>query len=245
MQCEEKRRKMFEKDLWKKLLAEFVGAFVLVLAVVFPGVALRDAGLGAFLFIMFTAGIGYSIVVWMFRDISGAHANPVVTFANVLLRKTTIVTGLLYWVAQLAGSVVAALYTAATFKVDGTLSSFMGYAVASPTPGYKDIQIALAEAAAVFVLVSVVLAVAQVKEKVSAGLAIGFAMLVAIVMSAPISGGALNPAREFGVLFMTKGVFKDTYLWFYLVAPLVGSAVAALVHLVMNEKISLKIASKS
>lgn len=236
---------MFEKDLWKKLLAEFVGAFVLVLAVVFPGVALRDAGLGAFLFIMFTAGFGYAVVIWMFRDISGAHANPVVTFAQVLLRKTSVVTGLLYWVAQLAGSVVAALYTAATFKVDGTLTSFMTYAAATPTPGYKDIQIALAEAAGVFVLVSVVLALSQVKDKVLAGLAVGFTMLVAIVMSAPISGGALNPAREFGVLFMTKGVFKDTYLWFFLVAPLVGSAVAALIHLLLNEKVTIKLSRKS
>ena len=236
---------MFEKDLWKKLLAEFVGAFVLVLAVAFPGVALRDAGLGAFLFIMFTAGLGYAVVIWMFRDISGAHANPVVTFASMVLRRTSLITGVFYMVAQLAGSVVAALYTVATFKVEGSLSSFMGYAVASPTPGYKDLQVALAEALGVFVLVSVVLAVSAVKDKVLAGLAIGFALLVAVVMSAPVSGGALNPAREFGALFMTKGVFKDTYLWFYLVAPLVGSAVAALVHLLLNEKVSLKVSRKS
>src|SRR5437879_5895042 len=101
---------MFESGLGKKLVAEFLGAFILTASVVFPAIALRDAGLGAFLFIMFTAGMGLALATWLFRDISGAHVNPAVTFAMMVTRKTAVVTGVLYWIVQMAGALGAALY---------------------------------------------------------------------------------------------------------------------------------------
>ncbi len=232
---------MWEKDLWKKLVAEFVGAFILTSAIIFPSVALRDAGLGAFLFIMFTAAMGMAMVVWLFRDISGGHANPAVTFAMMIMRKMPVLTGVLYWVAQLLGATASAFYVKGTFKLDSGAAADLGnFGMALPTPGYKDFQIVMAEALAAFILVAVVLAVGAVKDRVSAGLAIGGALLVAVVMSAPISGGAVNPAREFGPVLVANG-FKDVYLWYYLVGPFVGALVAVLVHILLNEQVRFRV----
>lgn len=226
---------MIEKGTGRKLLAEFVGTFLLACAVLFPGIALRDAGLGAFLFIMFTAGLGLAIVTWLFRDVSGAHVNPAVTFAAMLTRQVSILMGVLYWVAQLAGGIAAAYYARGTFKLDtGSASELANYGMAVPTPGYKDAQIMMAEAIGVFILVLVVLAVSQVKDKILAGLAIGAALLVAVIISAPVSGGAINPAREFGPMIVANA-FQKTYLMYYLLAPALGALAAVLVDTIIRE----------
>jgi len=233
---------MFEKGLGKKLIAEYVGTFIVTASVVFPAIALREAGLGAFLFIMFTAGLGLAVATWLFRDVSGAHVNPAVTFAMMVTRRTSVVMGVLYWIVQFAGAMGAALYAQATFKLDSasSASDLANLGTALPTPGYHDYQIMLAEALGVFLLVSVVLAVSAVQEKVQAGLAIGFALLVGVVMTAPIAGGALNPAREFGPMF-AAGVFKSDYLWYYLVAPALGALAAAIIYLFVTDNLSLRL----
>lgn len=226
---------MIEKGTWRRLLGEFVGTFLLVCAILFPGIALRDAGLGAFLFIMFTAGLGLAIVTWLFRDVSGAHVNPAVTFAAMLTRQVSILMGVLYWIAQLAGGVAAAYYARATFRLEtGSASELANYGMAVPTAGYKDSQIMMAEAIGVFILVLVVLAVSQVKDKILAGLAIGAALLVAVIITAPVSGGAINPAREFGPMIVANALKKEYWLY-YLLAPFIGSLVAVVVDTVLRE----------
>lgn len=222
---------MFESGIGKKLVAEYLGAFILTAAVVFPAIALRNAGLGAFLFIMFTAGLGMALVTWLFRDVSGAHVNPAVTFAMMVLKKTSIVTGVLYWIVQMAGAMGAVLYAKATFMIEGSSAADLGnLGAALPTPDYQNYQVMMAEAIGVFLLVSVVLAVLHVKDKVQAGLAIGFALLIGIVMTAPISGGALNPARAFASI-IAADVYQQSHLLFYIVAPFIGALVAVIVYL--------------
>ncbi len=226
---------MFENGIWKKLLAEVVGTFILTSAIIFPSIALRDAGVGAFLFIMFTAGLGMAVVVWLFGNISGGHANPAVTFGAMITRKMTAMTGVLYWIAQLVGGILAAYYARGTFRVDtGSASELANYGTASATAGYKDAQIFMAEMLGTFILVAVVLAVMHMQDKVSKGIAIGGALLVAVVMTAPVSGGALNPAREFGPM-IASGTFKSVDLMYYLVAPFVGALIAAIVYVALSD----------
>ncbi len=226
---------MFEEGLGKKLFAEYVGAFIVTASVIFPAIALRDAGLGAFLFIMFTAGMGIAIATWLFRDVSGAQVNPAVTFAMMLTRKTSVAMGILYWIVQMAGGLGAAMFAQAGFKLDsGSAADLANFGTALPTQGYHDYQIVMMEAIGVFLLVSVVLAVSKMQDKVLAGLAIGFALLVGVVMTAPVSGGALNPAREFGPMF-AAGVFKPEYVWYYLVGPALGALVAVVVNMLTTD----------
>jgi len=221
---------MEAQPLWKRFSAEFIASFIVTVSVVFPAISLRDAGLGAFLFIMFTAALGYGLVFLLFRDVSGGHANPATTFAMMLTRQVTILTGLFYWFAQFLGAVIAAYYAKTTFRLDtGSPEELGNLGVALPTPPYKDIQIILAEALGVAIIVFVILMVMKYADKIVASMAVAGAVLVAIVMTAPISGGALNPAREFGPM-AAAGLFKDIYVWYYLIAPFIGAAVAALLY---------------
>jgi glycerol uptake facilitator protein/aquaporin Z len=43
----------------------------------------------------------------------------------------------------------------------------------------------------------------------------------------PLSGGAVNPARQLGPAVLSG---EDRFLWIYLIAPLVGAAIAGVVH---------------
>ena len=61
----------------------------------------------------------------------------------------------------------------------------------------------------------------------AAGFAIGFVLLMDILMGGALTGASMNPARTFGPALAT-GDFS--YLWMYLLGPLLGAAVAALVY---------------
>ena len=88
---------------------------------------------------------------------------------------------------------------------------------------------AAAEAAGTFVLVLAVVAVAT-DSRVPRGIAavaIGAALAVAIVISGPVSGAGVNPARAIGPMILA-GQFSDW--WAYLAAPVVGAVVAVALY---------------
>jgi aquaporin Z len=60
-----------------------------------------------------------------------------------------------------------------------------------------------------------------------AGVAIGLTLTFAILMGGPLTGASLNPARTIGPAIATSN-FSD--LWVYLVGPVLGAAVAALLY---------------
>jgi aquaporin Z len=68
------------------------------------------------------------------------------------------------------------------------------------------------------------------------GLAIGFTLAVAVFAGGPISGGAFNPAVGVGpaVFDLLAGGNSLAYIWFYLVGPLAGGALAALVFRIQS-----------
>jgi Transcription factor WhiB/Major intrinsic protein len=80
-----------------------------------------------------------------------------------------------------------------------------------------------------FVLVLVVVAVAtdsRVPRGIAA-MAIGAALAVAIVISGPVSGAGVNPARAIGPMILA-GQFTDW--WAYLTAPLAGGVAAVALY---------------
>ena len=96
--------------------------------------------------------------------------------------------------------------------------------------GYSTGQILLVEAILTFFLVFTVFAVAVDSRgafKMIAGLPIGFVVFFDILMGGPLSGGAMNPARWFGPA-LVSGNWSDA--WVYIVGPVVGGGIAALVY---------------
>src|SRR5258707_3181020 len=86
----------------RKYVVELIGTFFLVFTVaasVFSGSAFAPLAAGAMLMVMIYAG----------GHISGGHYNPAVTMAALVRRRIGIRDAVAYWVAQVAGGVIAGL----------------------------------------------------------------------------------------------------------------------------------------
>jgi MIP family channel proteins len=172
-------------------------------------------------------GIALLAVVAAIGHVSGAHVNPAVTLALA-------VTGRFPWryvpsylVAQVLGAVLGALGTWVAFGVPGRDTAHL--AATSPTAGVGPLQALAVEALVTFVLVFTVIAVAtddRVADAV-APIAVGAALAVGVFVAGPVTGGAVNPARALGPMIVA-GQFGDW--WVYLVGPVVGGIVAAVIY---------------
>jgi aquaporin Z len=198
---------------------EFIGTFFLVLTVGCTGIAagpgvIAPLAIGSVLMVMIYAG----------GHISGAHYNPAVSL-GVFLRGRLSAAGLApYWVAQLVGGLAAA-WIVLFFKTAPPTQPF----VARMAAGLA------AELLFTFALVYVVLNTATAKATSGNsyfGLAIGFTVLAGAFAVGDVSGAAFNPAVAIGAALM--GMLPWSMIWMYLVAELLGGALAALVFNSLN-----------
>ncbi len=202
----------------KKYLVEFIGTFFLVFTVgtaVRAGAPLAPVAIGAVLMVMIFAG----------GHVSGGHFNPSVTLAVWLRGKCAPRDVVPYWIAQLAAGAVAALLVVA----------LVGKPSLGPTLFPTKASLVV-EFLFTFALCWVVLNTATAKGTAGNsfyGLAIGFTVLAGAVAVGGISGAAFNPAVGLGVFLM--GLANLHQLGVYLVADLLGGAVAALAFKAVHE----------
>ena len=222
-----------DAQLARVMLAEAIGTFVLVLAIVAAVVAatLADPIAGtaySSLAVPVAGGVALAILAASLGPVSGAHLNPAVTIALALNRKFpwTRVPG--YVLAQFVGAIGAALTVWWFYGANARSVAHLG--ATAPAAGVDAWQAFGVEAVATFVLVLIVVAVATGRrgETSIAPLAIGAALAGAILISGPISGAGVNPARAIGPMIVA-GTFTDW--WVYLIAPLVGGCLAATLYI--------------
>jgi MIP family channel proteins len=158
---------------------------------------------------------------------SGGHFNPAVTTAFIVLRRIDPIDGLVYILAQLSGGVLGALLTKGLLLDEGRASDYGTPAVSDLLGGA--LQGAIVEGVGTFVLVLTVLAVAlnPSARKHWAPLAIGAALGFLVMVLGPLTGASVNPARWFGPA-LVGNEFGDA--WVYVIAPVVGAALAAAVY---------------
>ena len=210
-----------EHDSIRRGAAEFVGAFALV----FVGVAAIANG-AELLGVAVAHGLVIGVMASAVGHISGGHFNPAVTFAFLVTGRMAPSLALVYWVAQLAGALVAALALNAVFPDAADLDA--GVPVVSDAVGAGSGL--LMEAILTFFLVWVIFATAADERgtfKSIAGLAIGFTITLDILAGGPLTGAAMNPARALGPE-LVQNVWSD--FWIYIVGPLVGAAAAGLAY---------------
>lgn len=202
----------------KKLLTEFLGTYFLVLVI---GLAVT----GAVALAPVAIGVGLTILVYMGGHISGAHYNPAVSVAALLRGKMPSSDFVPYILAQLLGSIAGA----------ATVHVMNGATFApAPAPGIGLLPPVLAEVLFTFLLVLVILNVAM-HERTQGnsyyGLAIGGTVMTGAFVVGGISGGAFNPAVGTGpILFQAlMGAGGLQHLWLYIVAPVAGGILAAVV----------------
>lgn len=156
--------------------------------------------------------------------VSGGHLNPAVTMAMVVSKKIKMAEAINYWVAQLLGAIIGALVYR---LISGTTMSIM------PGDGVALWKAGLVEVIFTFMLAMVVYMTAVTKKAEGnsyRGLAIGLTVFVGAVAVGKISGGAFNTAVSTGSIlvdWMNNG--SIAYLWMYLIATLLGGAIAGYV----------------
>jgi MIP family channel proteins len=174
------------------------------------------------------------ILVQTLAVVSGAHFNPAVTGAMVVLRQIKPSDAGIYIVAQLAGAVAGALLTK-LLLTDFANAATVHYGAVSVSPrldGSTGLGM-LGEFIGTFFLVFTIVGVALDPrvDRALAPLAIGVALGLGVMIMGSLTGAGLNPARAFGPALV--GHFFDgagKFLLVYVLAPVVGGIAAAIIY---------------
>lgn len=214
-------------NIWKALLAEFLGNFLLN----FFGCAAVVAVAGTphdYILIAMAFGLTIFIVVQSLGHVSGAHINPAVTAGMLATSNITIIKGLLYIIVQclgaLAGSAVLKALTPEKLHGKGLGITKIGDADLSEVQGFG-IEFFLG-----FVLVLTVCGVCdqnRPEAKPAGPLAIGLAVALGHMAGVGYTGSSMNPARSFGSAIIAN---KWDNHWIYWVGPILGGIAAALLY---------------
>ena len=217
--------------------AELVGTTVLMMGG--PGTAVLAAGRVGELGIALAFGLSVLVMVYAVGHVSGCHINPAVTLGMLLARKVTLVRAVYYWVAQLVGAAIGGLII---YAIANNLDSFSstnnfaanGWGEHSPG-GYGMIAAMFAELVFTALFVYVVLSATNARFPAGfAGLAIGLAFALVYLVTMTVDGGSANPARSFGSAIFA-GTDALAQLWLFIVFPLLGAAVGALIWIMVDE----------
>ena len=220
----------------KKYVAEALGTGVLTLFGC--GAAAATGGVEGVLGVLGIAfAFGFAIVAMAFAigNISGCHINPAVSLGFFLDKRLSGKDLIGYWISQFIGGIAgAAILLGIIMMSDADVAltglGTNGFGEASYV-GVSMIGAVLVEIILTFVFVLTILGVtADTKTAPYAGLIIGLTLVFVHIFGIVLTGTSVNPARSFGPALMmaTQGdMLALTQVWVFIVAPLVGAAVAA------------------
>ena len=209
----------------KKYVAECIGTFVLVFVACGTAAALGCSAEPNAAYFLTAAAFGLVIVAMAYSigNISGCHINPAVSIAMLVSGKMSVADFFGYIIAQLAGATLGALALRGLLGPDsglGTNGLYDGKIVAS----------LLIEIVLTFIFVIAILGVTSKIENSSvAGIVIGLSLTLVHILGIHFTGTSVNPARSFGPAIFVGGDALAS-LWVFIVGPLVGGVLAALVY---------------
>jgi aquaporin Z len=217
-----------------RYFAEFIGTFVLVFggcgAAVFAGDKI------GFLGVSLAFGLSLLAMAYTIGHVSGCHINPAVTLGLFITKKMDRRHMLGYWIAQILGAIVAStcLLVIAKGIPNGYDPAALGFAANgfgdhSPTH-YGLLAAALTEVILTFFLVLTVIGATDIKAPVGfAGIPIGLVLVLIHLVGIPVTNTSVNPARSIGPALFVGG-WALQQLWLFIVAPMAGAVLAALVY---------------
>jgi aquaporin Z len=227
----------------KKLLAEFVGTFVLVLggcgaavlAATFP-----DTGIG-WLGVSIAFGLTVLTMAYAVGHISGGHFNPAVSLGLWAGKRFPAADLLPYLVIQVIGAVVAAgvLYLIANgqpgFNVQESGFAANGYGEHSPG-GYSLLSGLITEVVLTFVFLFIIMGATDKRAPLGfAPIAIGLGLTLMHLVGIPVTNLSVNPARSTGPALFVGG-WALAQLWLFWVAPIVGALLAGWAYRFLAEE---------
>jgi aquaporin NIP len=166
-------------------------------------------------------GLAVAVSIYAVGHISGAHFNPAVTLAFAIARHFPLKEVVLYWVAQLAGALLALGLLSVLIQGSPTFGETL--------PRVSTEAALLWEITLSFILMFVIISVATDTRAVGimAGAAIGATVMINAFVGGAFTGASMNPVRSLVPAIM-NGTFD--HLWVYLSAPFIGAALAALTY---------------
>jgi len=222
----------------KKYAAEFIGTFSLVLfgcgsAVIAAISSTGPMGIGL-LGVSIAFGFAVVAMAYAIGGISGCHINPAVTIGVLTAGKMTGKDAIGYIIAQCLGAILGAavLYLIASGRPGFTMPEW-GLGANGWGDGYLGnyniLSAFVIEAVMTFLFIFVILGTtSKFGNSAMAGLAIGVTLMLIHLVTIPVTGTSVNPARSLGPALFSGGKAL-AQLWLFFVAPIVGAIIAALV----------------
>lgn len=218
----------------KKYIAELIGTFVLVFGGC--GAAVLAGGKIGFAGVALAFGFSLLAMVYAIGPISGCHVNPAVTLGLLLSGKfdSKDVPG--YVIAQILGAVIASAILLIVVKdtaagYDPAVGGFAANGFGAHSPGGYGVTAAfVAEVVLTFFLVFTVLGSTDLKAPVGfAGIPIGIVLVLIHLVGIPVTNTSVNPARSIGPALFVGG-WALSQLWLFIIAPLIGAAIASVAY---------------
>lgn len=223
----------------KKLIAEFIGTFSLVLfgcgAAVVSGTSDNGpAGLGL-LGISLAFGLAVVAMAYAIGPISGCHINPAISIAMVVAGKMTIKDAIGYIMAQLIGAVAGAGVLFLIISNQANYIALGDWALGSNGWGegylgnYTTTAAFITEVIMTCLFLLVILGTTSKQgNATTAGLAIGISLVLIHMVAIPITGTSVNPARSIGPAIFAGGK-AFSQVWLFVVAPIIGGILGAII----------------
>ena len=215
----------------KKYLAEMVGTFALTFLGCGTAVAL-GCGTDTASVVGTAIAFGLSVVAMAYTigGISGCHINPAITLGVFLTGRMSFKDCGMYMLFQVIGAVVAAAALA------GILGTAIGEPIITTQTGANTCSYGVSNGLIVEIVLTMlfVLVVLGATSKTNgatnnfAGLAIGLSLILIHLVGIHFTGTSVNPARSIGPAIFEGGQALDE-LWVFIIGPLVGGALAALI----------------
>lgn len=216
----------------KKYIAEFLGTFVLVLF----GTGIAVVSGGDLVATSLAFGLAIVACAYAIGNISGCHVNPAVSLAMLISKKLSVKDFVCYVTSQLLGAIAgtAILFFILSNTNLGTTQLGANFYGELSITNISLVAAIITEIVLTFVFIYTILGVTSDESKSSvAGLVIGLTLTFVHLIGIPLTGTSVNPARSLApAIFLGGEAIRQ--IWVFILAPLVGGALAAFVFKYLN-----------
>lgn len=228
----------------KKYVAEFIGTMTLVVLGCGTAMLVGCDYIGSTGYILTAFAFGLTIIAMAYSigNISGCHINPAVSLGVLMTGGMDVKDFVGYVISQILGAFAGSLLLAAVFGLGGITDMTGGYG-ANGLGGVNGSAIAglLVEIVLTYIFVTAILGVTSKKASHGsfAGVVIGFTLVVVHILGIGLTGTSVNPARSIGpaiVAAFNGNTDPIISLWVFIVGPLVGAALAAVVYKALEKE---------
>ena len=219
----------------KKYLAEVIGTCVLVTFGCGTAVAVGCDSASGSGYILTALAFGLVIVAMAYSigNISGCHINPAVSIAMLIRKQLSVVDFIGYVISQIIGAALGCVILGVVFGFD------CGFGANQIQAGWENGSVGaafLVEVVLTFVFVIAIIGVtSKVENSAVSGLVIGLTLTLVHILGIALTGTSVNPARSLMPAIFAGGKALSQ-VWIFILAPLVGGALAAVVYNLLESK---------